>query len=379
MRKRLLIDVNSIVPYFSKGMHSGIGRTTMELLAAMAKEPALPFDVMLYSQNLRGIGGRNLHLPFKNRHVYLRHNYYWDDFVNRHSIRELLTRYDLMHIPHNYEYVRHPEKCIVTIHDAIFMKQEDSSLGFQHLRRIIPPFARQCRHIVTCSESSKADIIETMDVPPEKVSVVHWGIKHDIFYPQTDKEVVKEKLQNSLGIQRPYFLAVSCNGGRKRADVLVRSFIRFLSLHDTSLDLVLVWHNPPTGVLHEVQEKHLTHRIHFLQGLSDTDLASLYNGATALFFPSSYEGFGLPILEAMACGITVVTCRNSSLSEIGGEVPYYLEEPIEDSLIQAMSSFATSESGLQSHIDAGIKRASAFTWERAARQMIEIYRELLQV
>lgn len=379
MKKRILIDVNSVVPYYSLGIQSGIGRTTMELLNAIAQAPELPFEIMLYSQNLRGIGGKNLSLPFKNRHIYLRHTPYWDNFVKKYSIREWTTNYDLMHIPHNYEIVRYPERCIITLHDAIFMKQADSGFGFQHLRQIIPPFARQCCHIVTCSESSKADIIETMNVPENKVSVVYWGIQHDVFYPQSEKSAIREELKKKYGIFNSYFLSVSCDGERKRADVLVRSFIQFQKRHNTSFDLVLVWRDPPVSIIHEVAKEHLENRIHFLQGLSDSDLASLYNGATALFFPSSYEGFGLPILEAMACGVPVVTCRNSSLYEIGGVVPYYLEEPLEDSLIQMMLLFQTSPSDLLIRIESGIKRASSFTWEKAAKQMIQIYRELLQV
>lgn len=377
--KRLLIDINSIVPYYSNGVFSGIGRTTMELLHAIAKESELPFEVILYSQNMRGISGRKMQLPFKNRHLYLRHTEQWNNIVARYALRELYTKYDLMHIPHNYELVRHPERCLVTLHDAIFMKQGDSEFGFQDLRRIIPPFARQCCHIVTCSESSKNDIVETMNVLPEKVTVVPWGIKHDTFYPQPDKATIKQNLQNKFDIQRPYYLSVSCDGERKRADILVRSYFKYRMQHGATHDLVLVWRNPPATILREVETSDMSQHIHFLQCLSDEDLAELYNGATALFFPSSYEGFGLPLLEAMACGIPVATCRNSSLSEIGGDVPYYLDEPIEDSIISMMSLFETSPSDMQLHIDRGINRASTFTWDRAAHQMINLYRDLLQV
>ncbi len=377
--KKLLIDINSIVPYYVSGRVNGIGRTTMELIQALSKVDNLPFEVMLYSQNMKGIGGRNTGLRFKNRHLYLPHREKIDKLLSHFPVRECLTGYDVMHIPHNFEYVYRPERCVVTLHDALFMKIQEQAFGHDRMKRIVPPFIRRCKHIITCSEASKRDIIETMDVAPEKVTVIYWGVKHDIFYPQEDKKKVGDKIESRFGVTNPYFLSVSCNVERKRTDYLIRSYIALLREQAVSRDLVLVWGNPPQGLLEEISASGFAHRIHFLKNVSDEDLALLYNGATALLFPSSYEGFGLPLLEAMACGTPVVTCRNSSLDEIAGDAGIYLEEPIERSLIELMAQWENGMVDVSSHIKKGIARASRFRWENTAKETISVYSDNLNI
>lgn len=377
--KRLVIDVNSIVPYYVAGKVTGIGRTTLELIQALAKIPELPFEVILYSQNMKGVGGHTIDTPFKSVHLYLPHREKINQILAKFPIKEWLTGYDLMHITHNFEYVHRPDKCVVTLHDALFMKMQESAFEHEKMKQIVPPFIHQCKHIITCSEASKRDIVETMGVNPEKITVIYWGVKHDIFFPQKDKLSVRDKLQSKFKLSNPYFLSVSCNAERKRTDVLVRSYIALSNKQPLSHDLVLVWGNPPISLLEEVKNSCVANRIHFLKNISDEDLALLYNGANAMFFPSSYEGFGLPLLEAMACGTPVVTCHNSSLDEIAGDAAIYLEEPISNSLFYVMRQFELHELEQDSMIEKGLKRAALFNWRNTSRSYVDLYKKLLAI
>lgn len=377
--KRLLIDVNSVVPFLSAGAQSGIGRTTMELLQAMAKVPGLPFEVMLYSQNLRGVGGRQLNLPFRNCHLYLRHTALWNQLVERLSLRELATGYDLMHIPHNYELVRHPDRCVVTLHDALFMKAVGPTREQLRMQALVPPFVRRCRHIVTCSESSKSDIVETMHVPEDKVTVVYWGLNHQLFRPMESKSEVRQRLKRRLGLTRAFFFSLSCNAKRKRADVLVKAYIDYCEHRPCPYDLVLIWENPPSDLMLLIQKSRAAQGIHFIKSVTDDELALLYNGASALFFPSAYEGFGLPVIEAMACGTPVVTCKNSSLGEIAGDAAIYLDEPVEDSIPKVMDGLVKGLFPLDVLAEKGLRRAAAFSWSRCAHQFIDVYKSCLDV
>lgn len=377
--KKLLIDANPIVPYYVFGKVNGIGRTTLELIQALAQIDNLPFEVTLYSQNMKGIGGRNTKLPFKNCHVYLPHREKIDKLLAKFPVRECLTGYDLMHIPHNFEYVHRPEKCVVTLHDALFMKIQEKAFEHEKMKVIVPPFIQKCKHVITCSNASKKDIIETMEIAPEKVSVIYWGVKHDIFYPQPNKTRIKQELQSKFNIANPFYLSVSCNAERKRTDVLVNSYLTLLKDKQITHDLVLVWGNPPQTLLNEIKRSGFQTRIHFLKNISDTDLALLYNGATAMFFPSSYEGFGLPLLEAMACGTPVVTCRNSSLDEIAGEAAIYLEEPVSESLINTLNDIEQNHFDFNTLIEKGIKRAKDFNWKETAEKMVLVYSKALNL
>ena len=103
--KKILIDINSIVPYFACGKINGIGRTTKELVESLSRIEDLPFEITLYSQNMKGIGGRNLDTKFKSYHLYYPNREKWNKALSFFPVREWMTRYDLMHIPHNFEYV----------------------------------------------------------------------------------------------------------------------------------------------------------------------------------------------------------------------------------------------------------------------------------
>ena len=114
-----------------------------------------------------------------------------------------------------------------------------------------------------------------------------------------------------------------------------------------------------------------------MSNISDEELALVYNGATASFTPSSYEGFGLPLIEAMACGTPVVTCRNSSLEEIGKDAVIYIDEPLEKSTVMIMDSFENNQVQTNSLIQRERMRAREFNWEICAQDYIQLYRQLL--
>lgn len=369
--KKLLIDVNSIVPYYVFGKVNGIGRTTLELIQALAKIDNLPFEVILYSQNMKGIGGRNTGLPFKNCHVYLPHREKIDKLLAKFPLREYLTRYDLMHIPHNFEYVHCPEKCIVTIHDAMFFSYPEQFLNHDFAKENYPKLARKARAIITCSENSKKEIIEYMQIPREKIFVCYWGINHQLFSP-------KSKSSNKYTGSNPYFLSVSCDIGRKNTISVLKAYEQLLKQAPYH-HLVLVWRNPPI----EIQEKYISsqfnNKIHFVSNITDEELSQLYASATAMFFPSKYEGFGLPIAESMACGTPVITCDNSSLREVGGDAAIYVEPEDSDSMTRIMAQFENKELDIESLKRNSILQASKFTWETCAHKTIEVYRKCLDL
>lgn len=375
--KKILIDANPVVPYYVFGHQTGIGRTTLELVQALAKMTDLPFEIELYSQNMKGVGVKNLQLPFSKKHLYMPNRPKWNHWLSKFPVREWLTGYDLMHIPHNYEQVYCPEKCIVTLHDALFMHIQEKRFGHDKMKEIVPPFIRKCHTVITCSEYSKKDIVETMQVSPEKVHVIYWGMNHELFYP---REVSLESVCKELNLTLQgdgYFLSVSCNAERKRTHELVDTYIHYAEANDAKNDLVLVWGNPPMDLVERIKQSKVSHRIHFLANITDEKLALLYNGAKAFFFVSMFEGFGLPLIEAMACGTPVVTCRNSSLTEIGEDAALVAQEPIRDSLPTFYKAFDEERIDCKELIQKGIQRASEFTWEKTAKETVEVYKQAL--
>lgn len=373
-KKRILIDANPVVPYLALGRNSGIGRTCLELIKALDKiKTELPFEVELYTQNLKGVSARQLGTGFQTHHLYLRNDWFGKKISKLTCFRKLISRFDLQHITHNYEMDADPSKCIVTVHDAFFMKIDVNNFDNAEFRRTYPPFIRSARHIITCSEYSKKDIVETMGINEDKITVIPWGIDHNTFFAETDKPYIKCKLLEQYGLDRPFFLSVSCDAGRKRTPALIDAY---KTLKNPQNDLVLVWSNPPSEILDKIADNN---RIHILKNISNQSMRYLYNTATASINPTSYEGFGLPILEAMACGCLAVTCRNSSLPEVGGDIALYLEEPIQQSLPIVLHQLDQSEQDYSSIKNAGISRAAQFTWGRTAQLTAEVYASQLQV
>ena len=363
--KRVVVDINSVVPYYVNGWVSGIGRTTMELVKAisMVKEPSV--DVTLYSQNMKGIGVKNIDVPLRKRHLYYPHRDQWNQLLAHTPAREWLTGYDLYHLPHNFDYVRHPERTVVTIHDALFFACPDESFDHQFAREHFPSLAKKCKAVITCSESSKRDIIQYIDIPEEKVFVTPWGINHQLFYPNRQKKT-----------GNPFFLMVSCKGKRKNAINVIRAYEKFVR-HQPMHELVMVWPNTPQNILDYCSKEPLHSHVFFETDVDDEQLSRLYNEATATFFPSRYEGFGLPILESMACGTPVVTCRNSSLEEVGGKAALYVEPDDIDAMEGYMERFEEGEYDNETISQKCVAQASRFSWQRCAEQTLSVYQQCL--
>ena len=364
-KKRVVIDVNAALPLYNKGWVSGIGRTTKELVEALDNIDNLPFDVMLYSQNTKGIRGDRLQTHFKSRHLLLPHKSWANRMIGKTHLREWSTGYDLLHIPHNFEWVRKPERTLVTIHDALFFAYPDDVFNFQYYQQVYPTLAKRCRGIITCSESSKKDIMQYMDVPGEKIFVCPWGYRKDIYYPREQKKV-----------EHSYFLMVSCSMGRKNSMSVIRAYEKF-SKNNPSHELWIVWPNTPQSVLEYCGQSHLKKLIHISQSVDDDTLGQLYSDATATFFPSRYEGFGLPVLESMACGTPVVTCQNSSLPEVGGDAAFYVDPDDMEALCDYMEQFEQQTLKKTDYSEKCMAQASLFSWERCAQQTVEVYKQLL--
>lgn len=370
--KKILLDANPIVPYFALGRNSGIGRTCMELICQLDMiRHELPFQIELYTQNLHGVSAKMMKTKFRSRHVYLRNTSPGREFVKRMGLREILTGYDLQHITHNYEIVRDPSRCIVTIHDVMFFSYPEIFLGAEENRKVVPPFARKARHIITISENSKQEIMQYMDIPEEKITVIPWGVDRELLFPHKPGS-------NRWCGDKPYFASVSCDRGRKNTITLLQAYEKF-ARNSPEHHLILVWREPTEEALKIAELPHLNGKVHFASNLPNEELADVYAGATATFFPSLYEGFGLPIVESMACGVPCVTCRNSSLEEVGGEAAIYVDPMDIDAMVSEMEKFENGIYNLLELKRASLHQSEKFTWYRCAQQTVDVYKKCLEI
>jgi glycosyltransferase involved in cell wall biosynthesis len=376
MSKTLLIKANTIFkPHFGKERYvSGIGRSTYHLLKALAEQSNLPFDIKIYGSGVNSIHTRALDLPFDYSVIPFPQSLgtKWTKlepyFVSKYNNQ-------LLHIHHNYDPVLNDKmRFIVTIHDTCEYDKLKVG-GIDDYRADLWRFsAKRSLGIITCSSCSKADIIDRFGVPEEKIKMIPWGVDTGLFYKRDVKEVFP--VLSRYMIKNPYFLAVSCSNERKNIDNLLKAFRLYLQGR-SDISLVLLWNNPPKRLLCEYADEIAQKRIMFLDYVSDEDLAALYSHALGTMFPSRYEGFGFPILESFACGTPVMTCRNSSLGEVGGSLAEYVGEDNIDEMVQVMELFSSNSFGRDAFAIEAVKYAQTYSWAKTAQEYIKAYQYYL--
>jgi len=218
--------------------------------------------------------------------------------------------------------------------------------------------------ILTDAHSTKKDLVE-YGIDEKKIKVIHLAAA-SIFKPQTNKTKLNQTKAN-YGLTRPYILSAATNEPRKNLKKLIKAY-QALKL---KVDLVIVgkfgWGDKLT------QQK----RIKILGFVPDKDLADLYSGAKALAYPSLYEGFGLPVLEALSCGCPVITSNISSLPELGGQAAIYVNPHQTKSITRALRYvLSLSPSKRQNLKKQSLKQASKFSWDKTARLTLKAYREV---
>lgn len=375
-KKRLLIDVSSIISYIRDGHLTGIGRTTYELLNQWNKiEDEIPFDMVLYSQNTKGVSPKGI-FKFNNLHLFWPDRTKWKKFLYPLRIRKLISRYDLMHVPHNVDVMEDVNNTILTIHDVMAYRfsEEWGAAAWRITdedKRYLKRTAQQCRAIVTCSECSKNDIVDFLEVSPEKVVSIPWGVNREMFYPIYDKEYLCQ-----VGVKGLYYFTSSANHPRKNLPLLLQSYRRYLELGGVGQLVVL---NPEVEHLTIVKDLIENGNIVILRKISDHELAVLYTGAQCSLMLTSYEGFGLPILESLACGTQVISARNSSLIEAGGNIVDFLDNMEVATIAEKMLSYDNREK--TSILDAKEleEHLQDFSWEACARRYIKLYSKLLEI
>lgn len=230
---------------------------------------------------------------------------------------------------------------------------------------------RYARHILTISEFIRREIIDEFKVSPAMVSAVPLA-PDPLFVPRGRQAT--DAVRKKYGLPRDYLLFVSSLEPRKNIDLLIDA----LAVAPMDIPLVLVGWNGwgRKDWLEKVHHAGLSRRIHTIGHIPDHDLSAVYSGAAALVYPSLYEGFGLPIVEAMACGCPVICSRAASMPEVAGDAALLIDPADCDDLVHALDTVVHDSQVRSDLVARGDRRAAAFTWESTARQTVDIFRQV---
>lgn len=273
-----------------------------------------------------------------------------------------------------------PAPFVTTIHDLAFehLPETFTRRGKAQLRLTVRRTARHAAHILTVSEFSRQDIINTYHLPPDKITVTHNGCEAQ-FTPQPTSEREAETIKQKFGIARDYLLAVGSLQPRKNLVRLLQAYAMLRTQQPGfQLQLVIVGRQLwlYKEVLREIKQQNFAADVIVTGYASDEDLPALYRSAVALVYPSLFEGFGLPPLEAMACGTPVITSNSSSLPEVVGNAALLVNPYEEADIAQAIWKL-TNNTKLRTQLrQAGIQQAKQFTWHAAAEKTLAIYRAI---
>jgi alpha-1,3-rhamnosyl/mannosyltransferase len=268
-----------------------------------------------------------------------------------------------------------PVPAVCTIHDATPLTMPTHSRKVTATQKIfLQGCAKLSREIITSSECSKRDIVRLLGVPEKKITVIHDACDHAVFNTSPADEEALKALHAKLGIQRPYVMHHGTIQPRKNLKRLVESY-RLVLERDSSLDFDLVLVGQLGWGSDEVKDAAQSSgrgRVILTGIVPDAELAMLLKGASLAVIPSLYEGFSLPMVEAMACGVPTIAADASCLPEISDRALEYFDSLSVEDMADCMRSVLT-DSALSNRLrGAGIARARAFSWERCAQETLQV-------
>lgn len=377
---RIGIDITSAL-----AQGGGIGRYTRELVNAVTRS-GTEFSFTLFSarqpqrSNAHKIFSLTNNVNFKEIPISEQWLYrIWYKLRIPISIQNFTGSMDLFHSP---DFVLPPISkrvpTLLTVHDLSFVHYPEAYTDnlVSYLNRVVPWSINRASHILADSQATREDLINHWNVPQEKITVLYSGVS-DHFKPVTSpKEIRRVRKKYKLG-NGPYLISVGTVQPRKNYRLLIRAFRQVADNYKHNLIIVggMGWMHEP--ILDEIRLQKLEGRVRFLGFIDDTDLPALYSAATLFTLPSLYEGFGIPILEAMACGVPVIASNTSSLPEVAGDAALLLPANDVDAWAQNMLKLLEDMSSRMKMVGAGFLRARRFTWTQSARDLIMVYKNLL--
>ncbi len=363
-----------------QGGCSGLSTYVLNLLRALQLEDMENRYRLLMARNdadLVPVTNRNFTKVLKP--AFINHplvNIAWHNMVLPGMEKQL----DVLHIPSARRIpVIKRTKVIATVHDlatfSVEAKYDPARMFFN--RKMVPAMIRRADHVIAVSEFTKNDLVRYAGYPEERISVIYSGINHDMFSPIA-KEEACDRLQMMHGLDNPIFVYVSrLEHPGKNHIRLIEAFERFKLENDSAHQLVLAgadW----TGadiIRARAAESPVKDDIRFLGFVPGKSLPLLYSGCDLMVFPSLFEGFGFPIVEALACGAPVICSNTSSMQELATHLIPTFDPTDSTAIFQCMESVISSGPN-EERRRGGMEYASRFDWRKTAHRVIELYRSL---
>lgn len=363
----------------------GIGNVVFHLLHGLAHIPD-DFTCVIYVDDPRAREWVPVDARFSVK--ILRPKLYpvWEQAALPLSVRH--DQLDILHCPGNSAPVFLPSgvKLVLSIMDVMYLFPASKlpkspslyqRIGREYLRHIVPIVARRSPAIITISASSRDDILQYLDVPKDRVSVL-WLAANDAC--RTIPEISELNLvRKKYDLDCPFVLALGAVDPRKNTAMVIEAYAKFRRQFTGPFKLAVIG-LPANGMgaFRSLAERlGVGKEVIFAGFVSESDLVALYNSADLFLYPSLYEGFGLPVLEAMVCGTPVITSLTGSIPEIAGDAAVMVNPRDVDEIAAAIARVSTDTVFRRNLVARGKMRAEAFSWQRTAEKTFEIYKNVM--
>ncbi|NHZ71810.1 MAG: glycosyltransferase [Aquificales bacterium] len=376
--KRFVLDARTAVNHFP-----GIGRYVSNLAQAMASLLHSDEQLVLLRDSSQP---SRWQLPPENKQVrWLQTAVSPFSLAQQTQIPKLLKNSTLYHSPYYLMPYRPGVPTILTVYDLIpQFYPEYASARARLLFRLTTQLAlRTADHIIAISEATRQDFLASYKIDPERITAVPLAPAPH-FHPQSPQHI--QTIHHKYKLPDHYILYLGINKPHKNLSQLIRAWqivcqqLVVAQRLEESPTLVIAgaWDNRYPEAKQLTSKLGLTEAVTFLGPVSDEDLPGLYAGADLFVFPSQYEGFGLPVIEAMACGTAVACAHTSSLPEVGGDAAAYFDPNDTADIAHTIIHLLQNEDERISRQQQGIQQAAQFTWTKTAQMTIDLYRQTIR-
>jgi len=357
---RVAIDIQTML-----GQPTGFGFYVSNLVRALQKKSGSDLELVLIK-------------PGNENDFSTPQRFIWDQFTFPRKARE--QKIDLIHQPCFSVPLFYKGPVVVTIHDiiSILFPQTIKFASWIFYSKWRPFSYRKAKRIITISESTKKDIIRVLNIPEEKIRVI--PLSYDERYLSKINANGINKIKKKYSLTDNYILHVGTLEPRKNLEFLIDVFSQVIKIiNDQTLSLVIAgkkgWYYE--GLFSLVKKLGLDKRIIFTGYISEQDKAAIYQGAKLFVFPSIYEGFGLPPLEAMASGVPVISSNTSSMGEVVGEAGILISPYNKTKWIKELSRTLQDEKLMEEMKQKNLQQIKKFSWDKTAKATIDVYKEAI--
>ncbi|MDE5783958.1 MAG: glycosyltransferase family 4 protein [Prevotella sp.] len=300
----------------------------------------------------------------------------WEQYALPRAAKK--ARIDLLHCTSNTAPIRCDIPLVLTLHDIIFLEPRDKqnkslyqNMGWLYRRLVVPRIIGKCRRIITVSNFELTNIVNKLHIPQQRMAMIYNGY-NDWFRPTADEQDIYRKYIEEKG----FLFFLGNTDPKKNTERTLVAYSRYLDRSNVKRPLLMADLDREylNDIISRNHIENIREKIKMPGYIPNSDLPYIYNSAFAFFYTSLRESFGIPLLEAMACGTPVITSNTSSMPEIGGKEAILVNPEKADEIADMLIQLETNKTFYQQQKEWGLKRAQLFSWRKTAEQLLDLYK-----